>query len=195
MSDGAVRVVAAVMAFVDLAVVTLVWRWERPGRTARLRTPIAWRVPRLGTVLMVLPLAYPLVAVIAPGWLAWRSAPLLHAAGIVLWGAGLAGVLWCVRVMRGQTGADGIVEGHRLVTTGPYHFVRHPMYAAVLTASVGIAIALGSFVTALLVLVFVPVAVSWARTEDRLLEASDLGERFRDYERRTGRLLPRLRKH
>jgi hypothetical protein len=48
----------------------------------------------------------------------WPVGPAQRAVGAGLLALGLAGVLWCVRVMRGQTGADGIVVGHRLVTTG-----------------------------------------------------------------------------
>lgn len=194
MSESDIRVVAAVMASANVTVVILVLLWERPGRAARIRTPADWRVPRLGTLLMVLPLAYPLVAVVAPGWLTWSSSAPVHVAGLVLWALGSAGVLWCVRVMRGQTGADGVVEGHRLVTTGPYRFVRHPMYVAVLVTSGGSAIVIGSYVVALAALAFVPVAISWAATEERLLAASELGRQYKEYERRAGRLVPRLRR-
>lgn len=194
MSDSAIRLVAAVMASANVAVVVLVLLWERPGRAARLLTPARWRVPRVGTLLMVLPLAYPVVAVIAPGWLTWRSSDLLHGAGVVLWALGVAGVLWCVRVMRGQTGADGIVDGHRLVTRGPYRLVRHPMYAATLVSAGGTAMAIGSYVVALVAVAFLPVAISWAATEERLLASSDLAQQFEDYERRTGRLVPRRRR-
>ncbi len=38
--------------------------------------------------------------------------PRAAALGAGLLALGLAGVLWWVRVMRGQTGADGIVVGH-----------------------------------------------------------------------------------
>ena len=62
MSEIAIRVVAAVMASANVAVVILVLLWERPGRAARLLTPAHWRVPRLGTLLKVLPLVYPVVA-------------------------------------------------------------------------------------------------------------------------------------
>ncbi|MFC5731592.1 MULTISPECIES: methyltransferase family protein [Nocardioides] len=194
MPESAVRIVAAVMALANVAVVILVLLWERPGRAARIRTPAQWRVPRVGTLLMVLPLAYPVVVVVAPGWLTWRASTLLHVAGLVLWALGCSGVLWCVRVMRGQTGADGVVEGHRLVTTGPYRFVRHPMYVAILATSGGSAIAIGSYVVAMAALAFVPVAVSWAATEERLLVSSELGQQYQEYERHAGRLVPRLRR-
>jgi protein-S-isoprenylcysteine O-methyltransferase Ste14 len=117
----------------------------------------------------------------------------LHAAGFALWALGCTGVLWSVRVMRGRTGADRIPDGHRLVTTEPYRFVRPPTYVAVLVGSGGGAIALGSYVVAIVTLCFLPVAISSAATEERLLAASDLGPQFKDYERRAGRLVPRLR--
>ena len=62
MSEIAIRVVAAGMASADVAVVILVLLWERPGRAARLLTPAHGRVPRLGTLLKVLSLVYPVVA-------------------------------------------------------------------------------------------------------------------------------------
>jgi protein-S-isoprenylcysteine O-methyltransferase Ste14 len=98
--------------------------------------------------------------------------------------------------MRGQTGADGIVVGHRLVTTGPYRFVRHPMYAAVLVFAFGSALVFGSYGIARVALVFLPVAISWEATEERLLAGLVGGPRcgVRDYLRRTGRLVPRLRR-
>lgn len=92
---------------------------------------------------------------------------------------GLAGVLWCVRVMRDQTGVDGIMVGHRFVTTGPYRFVRHAMYAAVLVFAFGSALVFGSYGIATVALVFLPVAISWAATEERLLPSSaDLGAEY-----------------
>lgn len=192
--DDAVRGVASVMVLANLTAVVLVLRWERPGRASVVLTHARWRLPRVGTALMVVPLAYPLVVIVAPGWLAWRTSYLLHSAGVVLWVLGIFGTLWCVRVMRGQTGADGIVVGHRLSTSGPYRLVRHPMYAAVTMGAAGTALALGSTVIAVVALLFVPVAVSWAATEDRLLASSDLGQEFGDYARRTGRLVPRPRR-
>ena len=37
-------------------------------------------------------------------------------------------------------------RGHSVVSTGPYHFVRHPMYAAILVFVIGTALLLGSWV-------------------------------------------------
>ncbi len=36
-------------------------------------------------------------------------------------------------------------RGHSVITTGPYHYVRHPMYAAVIPWMVGISLLLGSW--------------------------------------------------
>jgi protein-S-isoprenylcysteine O-methyltransferase Ste14 len=37
-----------------------------------------------------------------------------------------------------------VTEGQRVITTGPYAFVRHPMYASALVYVVGTPLALGS---------------------------------------------------
>src|SRR5262249_17334639 len=36
-------------------------------------------------------------------------------------------------------------RGHRVVSTGPYHFVRHPMYAAIVVFVIGTSLLLGSW--------------------------------------------------
>ena len=62
---------------------------------------------------------------------------------------------------------------------GPYRFVRHPMYAAVLVFAFGSALAFGSYGIATVALVFLPVAISWAATEERLLASSaNLGAEY-----------------
>jgi protein-S-isoprenylcysteine O-methyltransferase Ste14 len=76
-----------------------------------------------------------LVFLIDPSWMAWSSVPL------PVWlrwiGAGLGAVtvlllLWTFHVL-GKNLTDTVVtrQHHTLVTTGPYHWVRHPFYISV----------------------------------------------------------------
>lgn len=80
----------------------------------------------------------------------------------------------------------------KLVVTGPFQFVRHPTYLAMVIAKVG-----SSFVTrsivglALSLFVFLPAEVHRARLEERALEEK-FGETWRDYASRTGFFLPRF---
>ena len=61
-------------------------------------------------------------------------------------------------------------RGHTVISTGPYHYVRHPMYAAFLPFMVGTSLWLGSWYGVLLGLSFI-LAVAWrAVLEERTLE-------------------------
>jgi protein-S-isoprenylcysteine O-methyltransferase Ste14 len=86
-----------------------------------------------------------------------------------------------------------LVEGHRLVTQGPYRLVRHPIYTALFGLSLATALAnsrwtaLGPFVVAFLIGTAIRV-----RGEDRLLREA-FGTEFEAYARRVPALVPRLR--
>jgi protein-S-isoprenylcysteine O-methyltransferase Ste14 len=84
-------------------------------------------------------------------------------------------------------------EGHRLVQDGPYRWVRHPVYTAVLTISLGQTLLFLSPVAALLTVVLVILAVDRARLEEELLRSPQVfGDAYEAYRARTGRFLPRL---
>ena len=82
---------------------------------------------------------------------------------------------------------------HRLVTRGVYRLVRHPMYTSFFVLGTGQALLLANWIAgfaglasvALLVLVRVP-------GEERMM-IEQFGDDYRDYMRRTGGVLPRLR--
>jgi protein-S-isoprenylcysteine O-methyltransferase Ste14 len=60
-------------------------------------------------------------------------------------------------------------RGHTVVSTGPYHYVRHPMYAAMLVFVVGTSLLLGSGYGLLLGLLFILVLAQRAVLEERAL--------------------------
>jgi protein-S-isoprenylcysteine O-methyltransferase Ste14 len=65
-------------------------------------------------------------------------------AGVVLCGLGVAFAIWARwHLGRNWSGAPSIKEGHELVMSGPYHFVRHPIYTGMLLAILGSALVLG----------------------------------------------------
>jgi len=61
-------------------------------------------------------------------------------------------------------------RGHTVVTTGPYHYVRHPMYAAFLPFMIGTPLLLGSWYGVLFGLAFVIVLGKRAVLEERMLQ-------------------------
>src|SRR4030095_9381032 len=52
-----------------------------------------------------------------------------------------------------------VVEGQKVISTGPYALVRHPMYAGAIPLLVGVPLALGSWWGLFVLLVFVPALV------------------------------------
>ena len=83
-----------------------------------------------------------------------------------------------------------IQPGHRVVTAGPYRWVRHPSYTGGLVGLLGLGVALGS-AAAVLALVVVPLigVLIRIRHEERTLRSA-LGAEYDAYAARTPRLLP-----
>ncbi len=61
-------------------------------------------------------------------------------------------------------------RGQTVISTGPYHYVRHPMYAAALLLLLGTALLLGSGLGLLTVLIFVGMIAVRAVLEERMLQ-------------------------
>jgi protein-S-isoprenylcysteine O-methyltransferase Ste14 len=79
-----------------------------------------------------------------------------------------------------------------LVDTGPYRWIRHPIYTAYLVNYVS-----GGLVAGNLVLTFVPVIffglLVFVRVDkEEALLIDEFGQNYRDYMKRTGRLLPKV---
>jgi protein-S-isoprenylcysteine O-methyltransferase Ste14 len=111
--------------------------------------------------------------------------------GISLFAAGLIFRWWAIVTLGRFFTVDVTIErDHELVERGPFRWVRHPSYTGVLLAFVGWALTLRNWAAILVVLL--PIFVAFVRRmnveEDALLRA--LGDRYRDYMRRTKRLVP-----
>jgi protein-S-isoprenylcysteine O-methyltransferase Ste14 len=89
------------------------------------------------------------------------------------------------------SGLVAIQEGHELETGGLYRVIRHPSYLGVLLGLFGWALVFRSGIGALLSIGLVPLLVARMNSEESLL-ASEFGERYSAYRRRTWRLLPFL---
>jgi protein-S-isoprenylcysteine O-methyltransferase Ste14 len=136
-----------------------------------------------------------LAMVVVPGLdrrFGWSRAPL----GAVIGGDVLValGFYAVFRVFRENTFTSGTIEvvsDQRIVATGPYAIVRHPMYAGALVLVAGIPLALGSFVGLLGFPPFVAVIIARLLDEERYLRAHLSG--YAEYCTKTRfRLVPRV---
>jgi protein-S-isoprenylcysteine O-methyltransferase Ste14 len=85
-------------------------------------------------------------------------------------------------------------EGHRLVTTGIYGRIRHPMYTALFLIAAAQLLLIGNAVVAPAFLIaFTILYAARIGPEERMM-LDHFGPAYADYRRRTGRLLPALRK-
>jgi protein-S-isoprenylcysteine O-methyltransferase Ste14 len=112
------------------------------------------------------------------------------AAGWVLTALGMLFSMWArVSLGRNWSGRVALKHGQELVSTGPYAFVRHPIYTGLLMALTGTALYDGRW-RALLGLAFFAIGF-WlkARSEENLLER-EFGEEYRTYRAQTPMLIP-----
>jgi len=100
-------------------------------------------------------------------------------------------VLWSIRTLGRQWAlAARLVEGHQLITGGPYRLVRNPIYTGMLGMLVATGLALSRPLALLLgVLVFCAGTVIRVRAEERLLRTA-FGETWQAWARRTPALIP-----
>jgi protein-S-isoprenylcysteine O-methyltransferase Ste14 len=69
---------------------------------------------------------------------------LAQASGIFVCVLGLFVTIWARRTLAGNWSSDvTFKQGHELVKTGPYQFVRHPIYTGLLVMCLGTAIEIG----------------------------------------------------
>jgi protein-S-isoprenylcysteine O-methyltransferase Ste14 len=82
-------------------------------------------------------------------------------------------------------------RGHRLVNSGPYRFVRHPGYLAMLVSVPASGLAIGSWLALVPAAAFCRVILKRVAAEDEFLQANLTG--YHDYMRQVrGRLFPRI---
>lgn len=121
---------------------------------------------------------------IVPRELAWI------AAGAALTYAGIAFAVWARVTLGGNwSGIVTVKQDHQLITSGPYRFVRHPIYSGLLVALLGTALAIGRFSGFVAVLVaFAGWRFKW-RTEEKFM-VEEFGDQYEQYRRSTPAIVP-----
>ncbi len=161
-----------------------------------LQQPKEPGAPAVGVLLLVLTVTSIAVYGLAPARLSWAALPLpewVRWSGVGLvcvafallgWAQSALGRNWSIRVQ--------VLQEHELVVTGPYRWVRHPMYTAGLLTNVAVLLCSANWL----------VGGSWLAMHawqfvgriplEEDLMVQQFGDAYRDYMRQTGRLLPKL---
>jgi len=93
-------------------------------------------------------------------------------AGDVLLSAGWLAILFVFRANSFTSATIELAPDQKVVSTGPYAVVRHPMYAAAVVMLIGISPALGSWWGVPLLIALLPVFIWRLLDEERFLSAS-----------------------
>lgn len=126
------------------------------------------------------------------GWAQVALPPELRWLGAVLSAAGVGLGVWSlVHLGRNVTPTSAVRSDARLVVTGPYRRVRHPLYTSALLSIPGFSLLSANLlVLAAGVATFAVLVRRTDREEAKLLSA--FGEEYTAYAERTGRFLPRI---
>ena len=104
--------------------------------------------------------------------------------------AGMSLVVWAAIHIKEAFLGEVEPRLEQLVQSGPYRFVRHPVYLGMTIALAGVPISLGSWPGLIGVfLLFLPSEVYRATLEEKAL-LREFGETWKGYARRTGFILP-----
>lgn len=144
------------------------------------------RVLTLAAIVMLLMSYWPVV------WgVLWITPPTIGWSMFLLVVLGLA-FTWTARLHLGPlwSSTSAPTEDHRIVDTGPYGIVRHPVYAGLLLAVIATAIERGRIEAIAAALVLIAGVSLRAKLEERFLKR-DLGDEvYGSYRRRVPMLVP-----
>lgn len=121
------------------------------------------------------------------------SSLLLLGTGTALVLVGLPLRFWAIRTLgRFFTATVEVQRGQKVIRDGPYRLLRHPSYTAAIVIAFAVTTVLGSSLGAALVMgIVLPAYLYRIRVEERLL-AAELGDDYRQYQRISWRLIPRV---
>jgi len=138
----------------------------------------------------------PLIYLLNPHWMAWSKIGLPEwvrwlGIGVGIVCAGL--VYWLFSsIGSGISPTSATRRQHTLVTSGPYRWVRHPLYTVGSTIFIAFGMMADSwFIAALGMLAFIGMTIRTPKEEANLIEK--FGDEYREYMKRTGRYFPKIR--
>ncbi len=138
--------------------------WFHPPRTAFLPP-----VPALSGMVGIAFAVFTIALAAVSGWLLESAVRTL-------------GKQWAV--------AARLVEGHKLITAGPYAYVRNPIYTGMLGMLIATGMAMEHWIATIVAAVIFGVGlVIRVRSEEKLLRAA-FGQEFEDYARRVPAVIP-----
>ncbi len=136
--------------------------------------------------------------VINPAWMSWSALPLPASlrwtgVGVILAIFGLP-LSAFFSLGKNYSGSVVIKDSHTLVTSGPYRWIRNPIYTSYFALALSLFLLTTNWFIGLALLALSILLASRVKGEEALL-LERFGDAYRAYRQRTGRFLPRLLRH
>jgi len=153
-------------------------------------------VTKLAGLLGIMGFISGLAYVINPNWLSWASLsfPLwLRWTGFGMAVLGFALLQWAQNAL-GKNWSDTprMIKEQALVTSGPYQSIRHPIYTAFLLIMGATLLISANWLIGLSWIGMTALEIASRIGFEESLMLEYFGDQYRDYMKKTGRLLPRL---
>jgi protein-S-isoprenylcysteine O-methyltransferase Ste14 len=197
MNENIFRILAAFILFTSIGISSYFRRKADMDTGEKISRKVDGSV--LMTVIKVLGLVLwlsPIVYLLNPAWMAWSKIGLPDSlrwlgVGIGIVCTGL--IYWLFSTIgSGISPTSATRKQHTLVTSGPYHWVRHPLYTVGSSMFISFGMMADNwFIAVLGVLAFIAMAIRTPKEESNLI--AKFGDEYREYMKRTGRFLPRLK--
>jgi protein-S-isoprenylcysteine O-methyltransferase Ste14 len=189
-----------ILGAVLLGVIAVRVYYNTKSVKAAKESGVSWKESRLNATLRFL-LAMSGFAMLgtiifAPSFLGWARLPLpawAQWAGAAL-GIGSVALLWWVQVSLGRnfSGNLHILSDHKLVTFGPYRWVRHPMYTVFYMLVIAFFLLSANALIGVFWIGGLTIVVLSRLNHEEQVMIETFGDEYRAYMSRTGRLLPKF---
>jgi protein-S-isoprenylcysteine O-methyltransferase Ste14 len=143
----------------------------------------------IGLITGSLPRIDPTHVAIDAGWILM----FLEILGLLLYVIGFVLMGWALLTLRHnyQLGGSTPRSEDHMVVNGPYAFIRHPMYSAALSISLGLACVIQSLAFFAVFVIYLALMFGLIPLEERELEKA-YGAKYIDYQRQTKMLIPAI---
>lgn len=112
--------------------------------------------------------------------------------GIIITVIGLGFAVWArIHLGKNWSSGPGIKVDHTLIRTGPYQFVRNPIYTGILFGYAGTAIVIGELWAFFMILFILAIFLMKIRVEEKFL-LEEFGEGYVQYRKEVKALIPYL---
>jgi protein-S-isoprenylcysteine O-methyltransferase Ste14 len=137
-----------------------------------------------------------LLFAINPAWLSWASLPLplwTRWLGVAIALLGFGVLQWAQNTL-GKSWSDTprMIKEQSLITSGPYQFIRHPIYTAFLLILGSTLLISANWLIGLAWIGMTILEVASRIDFEETLMLEYFGNQYRDYMKTTGRLLPKI---